>query len=305
MNFNISNSQDIEKKDIDFFISAIGYETRSCFIAKKLSSNIKKGLYIRLKDYGSDSYRSVQAEYDKLKFENLCDNFNDIKRRILAVIPENEELHIGVDVSSMPRSYSAKVVNSLTERCTPGTILTVLYTPAKFTVPSDGFGPVVYSGPVISEYAGWSTYPDKPPIAIIGLGFEYDRAIGVIDYLDVDISRAILLMPESIDKRFDHAVRKANKLLLDQIDRRQIIHYKLDCPSDTLITITSIAKGLSNSNRVIIVPFGPKIINTLSVLAAELLREDVTVWRVSGEEFESPIDRHSSGELIYLSLEII
>jgi len=198
------------------------------------------------------------------------------------------------------------VIRSIFKGCIKIDTFSIFYSPAKFSPPKQGFGPVAVSQPIIEEYAGWSMYPDRPPIAIIGLGYEYDRALGVLDYLDVDIKRAVLMMPLSPDERYNAEVKKANKMLLSQVDNNQIVGYNVSSPEDSLIRLNAIISGLVRSNRVIVVPFGPKIFCSLSILSSEILQnKDVTIWTVSGGKHEKPVDRKPSDFVYEIDLKCV
>ena len=306
MNIKIVKPEEQFNGMYDVFIGVLGYESRCVNVAQKLAKKVSRGFYVPLADEGLESYNIAKKIYINIKYEELAFGVDDefsIFERILLELPDSSK--IAIDVSSMPKSMTASFLHKILAHNNKIETVSLYYCPAKFTQPNNSFSPVTFSGPVLSEYAGWTMYPDKPPIAIIGLGYEFDRAIGVLDYLDVDISNAVLLVPRSIEQKYDHAVSKANRLLLDQVNANQIVYYNLNSPEETLIRLNSIISSLSDDHRVILVPFGPKLINMISLIAAEMQPQDVTVWRVSGGKHELPVDRKPSKTIIRLDIKLM
>ena len=65
---------------------------------------------------------------------------------------------------------------------TNGTVdISFLYALGKFSPPPSAQSLNAHVGPVLPAFAGWSMEPDTPPVAIIGLGYEEDRALGAVE----------------------------------------------------------------------------------------------------------------------------
>ncbi|MGJ5129643.1 hypothetical protein [Bradyrhizobium oligotrophicum] len=205
-----------------------------------------------------------------------------------------------IDISSMSRPMIASVVLALAEACKKHPLDVVFsYCPAIFTKPSDLRQPVTVSQPVIPEFAGWSNQPDKPVAAIAGLGFEFDQALGAIEFLEPAV--AWTFIPYGEDVRYDRAVQNANKELLNALNPDKIIRYDVADPYRCFAELESLSYGLLDTSRPIIIPFGPKIFSLLSFLVAAIHLPHVTVWRVSGEQVGTPDDRIASGNVISVS----
>lgn len=297
MGITVVDKRSIHSIQYDYFITVLGFESRSLHIAKELSGTIDKGLFVRLTDRGGEVYKENSRLLELWGFEEFS-----IKNIKDAIYKDEEIIRIGIDISSMPRSVCAQIIYFLKVQVSYNLEVEILYAPAKYTNPDVDFGPVVSSGPVIPEYAGWSVFPDHSPQAVIGLGYETDRAMGVLDYLDVDTACAVVFLPDGHDQRFKREVETSNKQLLSELDSKKINVYELEDTVGTYVTLVSVVRGRELNGRVVLIPLGPKIFNAISLVVASVLNSDVTVWRVSGEDFVSNSDRVANGKIINFSL---
>jgi hypothetical protein len=158
------------------------------------------------------------------------------------------------------------------------------------------------AGPVIPQFAGWSDEPDRPVATVFGLGFEYDRAIGVVEYLEP--SNVWSFHAEKSDNRFDKEVQKANKFFWRFVPNAQRFSYRVHLPLDCLIDLESLTFGLLDRFRPILIPFGPKIFALSCLLVAHLHYPKVGVWRVSSGANERPIDRKAKDTIIGITVEL-
>ena len=103
-----------------------------------------------------------------------------------------------------------------------------VYAPAKFSVPSEDPGVMEICGPVTDKFAGWTDYPDYPVNAIVGIGYEPEKAVGVIEFLEPN--KVWILVPSGEDKNYDERVREANRDLWDMFSPKQFISYEVSNP---------------------------------------------------------------------------
>jgi hypothetical protein len=205
-------------------------------------------------------------------------------------------VHVAIDISSMSRPMAAQIVFALSHVSDVPIDATFVYSPAKYSPRPARYPPVTRTGPVIPEYAGWSVYPERPPSAIFGLGYEYGRALGALEYLDPMAVWAFV--PRGGDKQYEHSVERANKGFYEIVNAAFIHRYRMNDPFDCFRKLESLAYGLLKSSRPVLVPFGPKIFALNCLLAAELWRPHITVWRVSAEQDDEPVDRVAVGRLV-------
>ena len=213
---------------------------------------------------------------------------------------DEEALSVAFDVSSLSRGRIAAIVETLSESDFECNIhATFLYAPARFTEPPQP-GEITICQPVSAFFAGFSLFPGRPPTAIVGLGYEVDRALGVVEYLESD--DVIALRPNGVDTKFDRAVRNANETLMARPGQRlYIADYQVNDPFGLFVMTESIVDGLRDS-RPTLVPMGPKILALVSLVVCAIHLPDAAVWRVSAGDAESPTEKVPQGSLTGLEL---
>jgi hypothetical protein len=289
----------------DLLVVCLGYETRSLHIAERYAGAASKKIAIAFQDRQVGRYSYNKAFYISKDFEIIVFDlveFDKAFREALAQLNSKSVLgtRILIDISSMSRPMIASVVIALTQASERKSLDVVFaYCPAVFTKPSDQRQPVTVSQPVLPEFAGWSNQPDKPVAAIAGLGFEFDQALGAIEFLEPAV--AWTFIPFGEDDRYDRAVQRANRELLATLSSEKVVRYDVANPYQCFVELESLTYGLLDNNRPIIIPFGPKIFSLLSFIIAAIHAPEVTVWRVSGEQVGIPDDRVASGNVISLS----
>ena len=289
----------------DLLIVCLGYETRSLYIAEKCREMAKRHLALAFQkrlvgnyDYNRSFFEENNFSilpFDQLEFSYL---FN---RELIGAITGLEgRPRILVDISSMSRPMIATVAVELGKIATTlGVEVIFVYCPAAFTKPSDIRHPVAVSQPVIPELAGWSNQPERSVATIVGLGFEYDQALGAIEYLEPAATWTFI--PFGEDDRFDKAVAVANSDLLVELTSDRIVYYDVTNPYKCFVELEALAYGLMDNMRPIIVPFGPKIFALFAVLIGVIHAPNVTIWRVSGDQNGEREDRVASGKIISLT----
>lgn len=210
-----------------------------------------------------------------------------------------------IDVSSMSRPMIAEVLllfRRLAIKKKRPITAKLLYSPAEYVPPPTIEGPIVKSEPVVPEFAGWSMASGAPSVAIVGLGYEPDFALGTWEYLEA--SSLVAFFPTGEDARYDEAVQKANEEILKQIGEGQVYKYRVDDPVHLFIILKTLVSGYLGIARPIIVPFGPKTFAVTALLVALIHQPSVTVWRVSGDQDALPVDRQANGKVVVLDLQV-
>ncbi len=289
----------------DAFISVLGYETRSTFLAKASSLEKCYKLAFAFPSSEDAAYTDNKAALEGLGFDIVPYNLDDVQSRIDELVEEvssgGSAVRLVVDISSMSRPMIAKIVLAIVN-CNAASDIRVYfcYCPAAFIKPSHENAPVTRSEPVVPELAGWSVTPESPITAIIGIGYEYDWALGAIEFLEP--ATAWAFMPAGEDPRFDREVNTANKDLLNLLPDEHIHRYSLARPSACLTVLENLVYGLKQNSRPILVPFGPKLFTLVCIIVAIIHAPRVTVWRVSGDAASIPDDREASGDVVYLDV---
>jgi hypothetical protein len=197
------------------------------------------------------------------------------------------------DISSMTRAWHGALVRELwTTECNCALEVFFAYAPAQFRRSAQKSWPNEFVEPA-HGFAALST-PDLPVAAVIGLGSERERALGLQQWLDP--SRTMLLVPNSgAGDRFHAEVRKSNRDLLARTPHEWVFPYSPFEPAATFSMLASIVDGLRSSYRVVLASLGPKIFGLLCFLLATKF-DDVSVWRVSSGVHAHPRDAHADLE---------
>jgi hypothetical protein len=287
----------------DVVLVACGYESRSRALAERFEfpSAIRVAIIfdahrILAFDENVETLRKRGFELVEHTDNSLC----DAVVTLVSNVPQRpgQPVRVFVDISSQSRSRMAAIIEGLMLASENRPLQVIFgYSPAAFVEPRTDVVPNVAIGPVSPFFAGWARDPDLPVSLILGLGYEPDRALGAVEYLEP--SDVVALFPHSHESAYDQALRSANDQLIQQIGVRQVIGYEVEDPNATLALLASTIANLRRRSSVLILPSGPKILVLLSLLLACIDR-DVAVWRVSAGVDEPPIDRKPTGEVLML-----
>jgi hypothetical protein len=291
----------------DAFIGAVGYEKRANFIPSKIGPQAK------MRYASGFDARKVFSYNDNLEWfkENHFDieettdsNYKIWCERVIGEISSTSDKNkkICIDISSLSRYRIAVLIATLFE-CGGNNNISVdfLYAPATYTPPISVEGPIVTAKPVLDTFAGWTTEPNAPPIVILGLSYERDKAVGIVEYIEPGEVWAFI--PCGEDERYDIKLRQANRGFWDVLPIDHLIEYRVDKPFECFTSLESLTYGILKSGRPVFVPFGPKIFSLCCLLVSILYYPKVSVWRVSSEQFEPPLDSIPSGKIIGLEAE--
>jgi hypothetical protein len=283
----------------DAIIATVGYEERSSYIASRLAdcSNAlfacafdsrKKGAYRKNLIWFQRNGFSVEERSDG-RYKEWC-------RDVLRHLSRAEKAPVVcVDISSMSRSRMANLLEALWESRL-NVEVDFLYAPAKF--PGGGVveGPIVISEPASPMFAGWSPRPEVPAVAVIGLGYEYGKAVGAVEYLEASEVWAFIGLSQ--EKRYEDEVRHANEDLLRLLPPGHLVEYQVENAFDCFVTLESLCAGLVRRSRPVLLPFGPKIFSICCMLAACARRPEVAVWRISTGQYEDARNRIPEGYIV-------
>ena len=308
------DSQEALCAEYDLMFVTCGYESRATHIWSRFTGRVD---HVVVLDYGCEgvhSYNENKSLLEAQAFSWIDLRGSEVALRVTASVKEcmakiagdasscsdDAPARVFVDVSSCSRSVLANLLLALAAPHDRRVLLTCGYAVSDFYEPPESELPSSISEPVIGALSGWSHDLSKPPCAIIGLGFEPGRALGSIDYLEVPEVR--LFLPQGPDDRFEVAVLAANRLLIQEVG--QPLKYDIRDPEDTFQKLGSLVVGLLPRFRPIIIPLGPKIFATLSMLLALRLFPQLCIWRTSAGSGEDVTDRRASGTVIAFDYEL-
>lgn len=304
--FSVYSYQYEPNRKYDLFIAAVGFEARAIYIAQNIKMKAARRVALGFIDrqvlnFANNKEWFVQNTFEY--FEHADDGFRNAFVELLQKTPTHEDnsIHLVIDISCFNRFRLATmldVIRSDTRR--PENIyVDFLYVIGEFSLPPTKCSPNTHVGPVSSEFAGWTVDPSLPPAAVIGLGYEQDKALGAVDHLQ--ITHVLAFIPVSAIPEYYSAVREANASLIANIKDTNVINYQVHDPAGCFYMLESVVNGLSAEFNPILLPFGPKIFTVCALLAASQHRY-AAVWRVSGGESEEPSDRRASDHVVGLTV---
>jgi hypothetical protein len=286
------------------FLTAVGYEQRSRFIAETKNIDASVRVALGFPDEQVFSYRENAAWFEQAGYEvkHLTDEQfgTEVSKRLNDLEDDQKKsARICVDISSLNRRRMAMIVDELRLH-TLGRDIKVdfMYALAKFSPPPDAAGGNTHVGPILPSFAGWWTEPELPTAAIVGLGYEQYKALGAVEHIEP--AEIWAFMPHSDIKEYIEAQRAANQTLLDSLKPECQVPYRVDNAFDTFVLLESLVFGISKTANVVLLPFGPKIFALICLLVAAL-HPSVGVWRVSAKGIEKPNDRVGAGQIVGLS----
>lgn len=221
--------------------------------------------------------------YPNSEFENI-ENVEEIiihdhkqvvsflKEKISSI--EKEEITIFIDYSCMTKSWYYSIILYLSKVNTNFKKVRAFFS----------YTPSVYSEPLppkpntdIQPLPGKYRIPDnKPKALIVCLGYEQNKAQGIIDQLDPKLTYIFYTKP-ALDNQFVETIQRNNSKILDQ--DKNIVTY----PFDNLLylerELTSLYYLLKDEYNIIIAPLGPKPFTFISMMMS-IIYPEIDIWRV-------------------------
>src|ERR1039458_9770627 len=295
-----------KRKDYDLFLAAVGYEARARYMVQELVPNARRKVALafsrdKVLDYSANLVYLSKAGYSIQELED-GEIESWFRNELISVTSDSDrEIRLGIDISSLSRIRIATVfdvIRSLAAQIGRSVVTDWYYSIARYSAPPRGFVPIAVVGPVLPSFAGWTNEPERPLVAVVGLGYEEDKALGAVEH--VQASAAWAMKPISLDPRYDVAVTLANRRFLDSVRPEQVMDYRVEQPIDCFGMLESVVYGLLKSFNVIVLPFGPKVFTLCSLLVAGV-HPTVSIWRVSAGGAERPVNRRASGRITCLT----
>lgn len=306
MNLKIFACEDLGTAEYDLVIVSCGYEARSRFICESLGLGGSRVKCYGFKDQRLLSYSDNIAFFSKRMVDvshvNDDDYSKQMRRDILSIARPSTEgtIRILVDISSMPRSRIAHTLAILSKLQLSTPIEACFcYALAEYSPAPKSPTTISFAGPVMDYFAGWGPEPSRPIAAIVGLGYEPDKVLGALEFLESYFVG--IWIPKGPDSRFLTDVATANKTLLDDVSSDSVFYYDPLNPFALFVHLESLCYGLvSDAHRPVFIPFGPKIFSLVCLLVSLHFRKEASVWRISSENAEEAVDRRANGVITTL-----
>lgn len=290
------------------FFAALGYERRARYVAEALAPIANSKFAMAFPDRKVHHYTQNKNWFTEAGYE-LCEIDDDsfplwFEKILRETKPAKLHVHaLCVDISSLSRYRLAVIIDAL-RKFEGRELIQVdfIYSLAEYSPPSEEILPNTHVGPVLPSFAGWTTEPDRAPVAIVGLGYEQGKALGAVEH--VQASEVWSFEPVSPITKYSAALQSSNKTLLETIHSSHRLIYPVGQPLDCFVRLESLTNRISHSNNPVLFPFGPKIFTLCSLLVA-CLNPSAAVWRVSSENSGMAIDREPSKFMYGLRVEFL
>jgi hypothetical protein len=289
-------------------VVACGYEPRARYLAETFKPEATVRIALAFNQQQELDYAANVKVLTGLGFEvvQLSDRdfqkgWNDRLALILASSEKQKVCRILCDVSSLSRFRIAGLVNGIRiAHSDVNIVVDFTYSLAQFIEPAEETTSVhEYIGPVLPDFAGWSSTPEQAPTVAVGLGYEEDRALGALEY--VQASDVFIFVPTSSIPEYLERVQVANEVLLDEVPAERQIRYNVERPHDLFMQLEELTALKLERGNVVIFPFGPKLFSLCSSLIAWRHRF-ASIWRLSRGVGEAAVARRASQTLIGLRI---
>lgn len=277
------------------FMTACGYEARSSALVAGLGPQVKHRFAVAYEEWPNALSRPRNETIftdNGFKLLKASGSTSDtVSQTILNAVDGEGTLPLAVDISCMTRPWHGAIVRTLATAEAKNSFDTyIAYVPGRFSLPPRNSP----ANEVVAPVDGFASMalPDLPVAAILGLGYEKERAQGLQQLLDPE--RTILMIPRNGDRRdkFYPWVVKSNRDILGRTQRDWCFDYPLDQPSATFGMMASLVSGLLPSYRVVLASLGPKLFGVICFLLATRFRQ-ISVWRVSSGIHATPRESYA------------
>jgi hypothetical protein len=300
------NHRELHYEKIDFFIAASGYQNRSTCLAEMIPAPHahKFMLSFTEKDH-PDMRRKNEMAFSAMGFQPVMtspDNPEIVEALMnkLCNTSAKDEITLLIDYSCMPRSLFASILESIARNDYPARKITLFfsYITKKFNLEAQK-NTIRYLGPMISSK---DHLKKSRPIALIaGLDNSLKSTLELIGKLNPAI--VVAFIPENpYDPEYQSSVLKHNKILLDTLDKNNIVSYEALDPESINSKLTSHCLDLRLKHEVVIVPQGPKSFTLVSSLLS-IRYPDIKLWEIiTAIKPDDPNHGAAEGEPIVLKV---
>lgn len=296
---------DVERAgEFDIVVAASGYEERAPFVSEALHNTEGEGLVFGF-DESNDHPRRVHNDqvFAALGYRMVSCSGNDHESTAAAVSDAiarcpNDPVRIAIDITSMTRAWYWGIAKMLSEVTSDISLdVTYFYSIAEYEAPTNEAEPAMVIGPIRGLSAGLEL-PTSPISLCIGLGYDRDLALGLLEYIEPSETWLYYASPAT-DDQYVRDVRRNNKQLFSRVPAENVIRYPVKDLLHTYAQMESLASLLVRISRVILAPMGPKPFGLLSFFLT-LKYPEIDAWRVSTGNLRAQKLRRPTGEVLSL-----
>jgi len=288
--------EDVRKSEIDLFLLAGNHEKRflTCYNKISRQNQIKKSIALC---YNSSFCRKLPTGMAKEVIGNQAEIFNLLN----TLLSDNkEEYTLFVDYSCMTKPWYYSIILYLSNKKLPFNKIKVFfsYTPSKYSPPQEPKP----NSEIIPLPGKYIVPTNKPKALIVCLGYEQQKAEGIIEHLDPKISYIFYTKP-AFDNRFVKTLEANNHSILND-PTNKIRTYQFDDLLDLERQLTAIYENIRDDYSVIFAPLGPKPFTFISMLMS-VKYPDIDVWRVGSGSDINEYRREPINDDLFLITEIV
>ena len=283
-----------ETNGFDLLVVASGFESRSrSFMTRNKHISSERSIFLGFSDRVLHSREDNDAYFRRLNFEERTEDQGSL-HAIFSIVKEvidsstRPHLRILVDYSCMTRSWYGGLLSLLTRYKSPMRTVDIyfVYTPPVYRQP-EPYSPNESIEPV----PGFCSLgmPDRDLAVVVGVGYEPDRAIGLVEYLEPSDTWVFYSDPP-IDDRYLPMLQHSNESLFSWVEEDHLVPYPMPNLSATYSLLSGLVNRLADSKRVVIAPLGPKPFALISFLVAMTI-PGIDVWRVTAGTSGDSVDR--------------
>lgn len=263
---------DIQNKNIDLFICVENHEKRSYTLLEKLILSDTKTNIIAF-CYKDSVFHQKKEGVKKKLISNHTEVIKALEDELRSI--DQEEITIIIDYSCMTKSWYYSIILYLKNKESSFKNICVYfsYTPSKFIEPKEP-KPNKDIGPLPGKYF---VPTDKPKALIVCLGYEQNKAEGIIEHLDPKKFYLFYTKPAS-DIKFIKTLEKNNENILEERGSH-ITTYPFNDLVSLEKQLTLLYYQLKDEYSIIIAPLGPKPFSFISMMMSAKY-SDIDIWRV-------------------------
>lgn len=279
----------------DLLIGASGYEKRGSYFFSHYNPISESKICLGFKNNKEGSREINDLIFQRNHF-NIIEVNNNSTNDIIKILNDElsqhsgkEELRILVDFSCMSTLMYASIFKYFNDvnqykRVT----IYFSYTQSVYSKPKNR-SPLKHHSPI--TILNNIELTDKKIALIIGLGYDRDKALGLYEYFQNDLTDMYLFMTS--DNIFSKDVLANNLELISKLSENNIIKYDISNISYLISTLDSLVTYLLNNNfRVVISPTGPKIF-ALASLIIGMYHKNVSIYRSSMGDTDDIVDKEA------------
>jgi hypothetical protein len=281
---------DINSIEIDLFFCVENHEKRSYTLLDKLQVTHKINTSIVL-CYKDEICNTKKEGVKKIRINNHSEIYKLLDKLFKEITKES--ITIVIDYSCMTKSWYYSIILYLKNKKIEFQKVSILfsYTPSKYNEPKEP-KPNKEIGPLPGKYI---VPTDKPKALIVCLGYEQNKAEGIIEHLDPKLSYLFYTKPAS-ENKFVKTLEINNFNILEERS-----NYTRTYPFNDLLflerELTSLYFTLRDDYSIVIAPLGPKPFTFISMLMS-IKYPDIDIWRVGSgndinEYYNEPINDKS------------